>query len=380
MAEKLRDGSFKLMVLRELYFAKILPRKLLTDRSMLDWNYRYVCRAMQELERDGYLAYHSFLRRRYCYLTERGFSLLKETDGRYLVNAENYRRHRFYQKQIREQVRDAEVLQKLARYGFRAWPDERPSFADLLRLRGVGMAEEKREAWSYDREGNLKEYDVESLFSEGVYFESAEVRRAAAMLGYLDLLRMGRFCGLLILRDRVYLCYNVMERMMRWSESCERNCVIGIRQLLLKYSAELKIRDVEIEAIVFGRDMNGILPLLWGNTKEVPTEETRKRVAYRSARLFCCENAEFFWKIHYIPLDAAAREISRMQHAEFGGETAGGEETGLYLIDQLELQKLRLLMEQKKAFRLRGFAEYREILERIFGEKLSAFDILPVKD
>lgn len=324
---KLRPGSLALQFVLELFFGIVLPRKMLTNRNILDYHARHIWATMDDLVRDGYVGYVRFVNKRYCYLTRKGFQLLERTDPRFGVNSANYRRHQFYEREIREQARDGEVYLAMERCGFHASPHLRIAFEDLLnqRLPEKSRIRQRYEAWNWTKDGKAKAYAYEDLFEEGVFFTSKEVRYAARQLNFMDLFVRSRFSGILIYRSRLFICYNTMERMLKWSAACEDSARKGLHELLYRFDTDagrgsVRANEQEMEGIVFGHSIaRNLKRLAWGNTKEAPDDKSQDKIAYLSRKLLYSGNIKGFPHMYFVSMENGrmAADMRRLFYACF---------------------------------------------------------------
>ena len=409
--KKLRGGSLSLKFILELYFGIILPRKMMTNKNTLAYNERYIRDTFRWLENKGYIEYFKLAGKRYCYLTEKGFAVLEHTDSRYEINPVNRRRHQFYEREAREQARSGEVYLAMERCDILASPNLRSTLEDLLNEKKILKKLYSRyEGWHYAPNGKKKEYSSQELFQEGIYFTSQEIRYAAMQMNLGDMFKMSRMEGVLIYRDRIFICYNTMERMLRWNNSCEDTAVLGLSRLFYGFGMEeggLKVQEKEIIGIVFGhRYGTNLKKLVWGNTKEMPTEATEDKIHYLSSKLLYSGNIRNFSKMYYLTLenDQMIPQMKRLLSHVFaedliaqreekvfnkiaaetgenwiwmnewdrGGVSWGqaGKKHNVYRLTDLELNQLRELLEKEEEYYLITFEEYGPYLQEILGGKL----------
>lgn len=117
----------------------------------------------------------------------------------------------------------------------------------------------------------------------------------AKQIGKQDFMMMARFTGIMIINRQVFVLYNMMHRMLRWYESCEFSTLSVIKEILMSYAPQHRLRLQEINAICLGQRLEDVKNMVWGRSPERPTKENEVRIRNLSSA------SPLGWKHQFIP-------------------------------------------------------------------------------
>lgn len=395
--KKIRANTYGMRVMRELFFCRIIRKQLLLDGEN-DYEYTYKRKRLKSFVKDGYVGEVVMLRHTYCYMTEKGFRHLMASDSKYVIPAEvYYKNHKFFQSKFDDQVRVGETVFCLSRSDdeFSVLPDTRLPFSKFVE----GNVVARLQPWQMMEDGEAKKFDFDKAVLDGVFFPAPEVRDVAKQMGKQDFMMMARFTGVMILNRQVFVLYNMMNRMMRWYESCESSTLSVIREILMNYTPQYRLRLQEINAICLGQRLDDVKNLVWGRSPERPTKENEVRIRNLSSQVLWAGNTNLYRKLYYVPIGRGSmlKELERiwndilndritreelnkafvekgwLQLDEDGERREGTDGNGhdVYRVTSLEIMKLNYMLGLDE-FVLITFRDYVQVMKQMFGQQLVA--------
>lgn len=395
--KKIRANTYGMRVMRELFFCRIIRKQLLLDGEN-DYEYTYKRKRLKSFVKDGYVGEVVMLRHTYCYMTEKGYRHLIASDNKYSVPAEiYYRNHKFFQSKFDDQVRVGETVFCLSRSDdeFSVLPDTRPSFSKFVE----GEVVAKQQPWQMTEDRRPIDFDLDKRITDGVFFPASEVRDVAKQIGKQDFMMMARFTGIMIINRQVFVLYNMMHRMLRWYESCEFSTLSVIKEILMSYAPQHRLRLQEINAICLGQRLEDVKNMVWGRSTERPTKENEVRIRNLSSQVLWAGNTNLYRKLYYVPIGRGnmLKELERtwndilndnateseLKHAfdargwlqlnEDGERREGTDGNGhdIYRVTSLDIMKLNYMLGLDE-FVLITFQDYVPVMKQMFGKQLVA--------
>lgn len=399
--KKLRQGTYKQMVMRELFFCKLVRKQLLIGGSDDSYGYKYKSRQLVSLVSDGYIGQVVQRKHTYCYLTNKGFRFLAECEPKYKQDKKIIAEQKYVKGKFNSDVSRAETMFCLERFGMgtKVFPDETIPFQELLRVRRPEIPEMKN-CFQTESNGSPTNEEIIELLEKGVFYSSSELKRTAKLFDRnSDDFKFTRFTGILIHHRKMYVTYDMMNRMLKWKESCEDAGIDAIRGMLTDYEGTIDIREEDAEAILIGQRLSDVKRLVWGNAKREPTAEDMAKIRFLSSELLWAGNTKLYQKIYYMPTEhyGMLREQERMwndilnvgyinhqMETLFGKngwmlmQEPGKDSEGIDLyeceicrITSLEIMKLRRMMA-KSSFILLTLEDYVPVLQELFGNRIES--------
>lgn len=395
--KKIRANTYGMRVMRELFFCRIIRKQLLLDGEN-DYEYTYKRKKLKSFVKDGYVGEVVMLRHTYCYMTEKGFRYLMASDNKYVIPAEvYYKNHKFFQSKFDDQVRVGETVFCLSRSDdeFSVLPDTRLPFSKFVE----GNVTARLQPWQMMENGKAREFDFDKSVVDGIFFPAPEVRDVAKQMGKQDFMMMARFTGIMILNRQVFVLYDMMNRMMRWYESCESSTLSVIKEILMNYASKYRLRLQEVNAICLGQRLDDVKNLVWGRSPERPTKENEVKIRNLSSQVLWAANTNLYRKLYYVPIGRGSmlKELERiwndilndritreelnkafvekgwLQLDEDGEHREGTDGNGhdVYRVTSLEIMKLNYMLGVDE-FVLITFRDYVQVMKQMFGQQLVA--------